>query len=174
MHPLIVHFPIVLLMLVPLFVLAAVKLRWRRVMLGAAIVLAIAAVASTYVALETGEAGAEIADRTPVINHAIHEHEEAAEAVMTVFAILTALLIALAITMRLLSGRFRRRRFAPLLIGYAVIHLACYVLVARAAHLGGELVHVHGVHALVQASPPADEVEDNDSGRGRGRGRGDD
>lgn len=157
LHPLVVHLPIVLLMLVPLFVLAAVRLRWRRVMLGAAVVLSIAGAASAYLSVETGEAAGEIADRTPTISHAIHEHEEAAEAVMTVFAVLTVVLIALAITMRLLSGRFRRRRFAPFLIGYAIIHLACYVLVARAGHLGAQLVHAHGVHALIEASPPGDE-----------------
>jgi len=68
LHPLIIHFPIALLLIAPVFIIAGAVLQPAkgRAYLVAAMVLLLAGTAAIYVAIETGEAAGKLAERVPV------------------------------------------------------------------------------------------------------------
>lgn len=138
LHPAIVHFPVVLAFLLPLF--AAVAL-WtvrrgssprRAWLLPAAVAVALAG--SAWAAVETGEAQDERVEQV-VEEQAIETHEELAEAFLTGSSV-----VALVAALGLLGGLAGRvARFATLAGSLALI-----VIVARVGHTGGELVYRYG------------------------------
>jgi uncharacterized membrane protein len=150
LHPLVIHFPIALLMIAPLFVLMA--LAWRRYSTAfstAALVLLALGTISTYVAISTGQAAGELAEHTDAINAVISQHEEMAETTSIAFSIVTAL-YALFVLLPAWVRRLRRPAYA--LVGNAAFLVAialASLLVVNTAHLGGRLVHQLGVHAIV-------------------------
>lgn len=76
LHPLIVHFPIALLLVAPLFILAGIVLPRSKApqALLAAFVLVILGTGSLILAVETGDASAERVTKTPEIGSVLHEH----------------------------------------------------------------------------------------------------
>lgn len=100
LHPLVVHFPVALLMVAPLFLALAALFPSKADCFGRAalLLLALGTIAS-FVAVESGEAAARLADRTPEINAQIERHEDLAETTRNLFATLTAAYAAV------LSGR---------------------------------------------------------------------
>ncbi|MFA6241999.1 MAG: DUF2231 domain-containing protein, partial [Candidatus Hydrogenedentales bacterium] len=92
LHPLIVHFPIALLLVAPLFVILSLAVRkYSRPFAVCALTLMILGTIGTIVAVSTGEAGAELADRTPGVDAALEQHEELAETTRTLFIVVTAI-----------------------------------------------------------------------------------
>jgi uncharacterized membrane protein len=137
-HPLIVHFPIVLALLAPF---TAGALFWvirsgrAPVRAWAAVVaLQVAVAGSAWVAVETGEHEEERVERV-VAESAIEEHEESAERFLWIAALIVPLAAA-----GLLSGP----------VGIAARGLAtaatlgAALAVAATGHSGGELVYRHG------------------------------
>ena len=148
LHPAVVHFPIVLVMLLPLFVVAALwSIRRGATPLRAwSVPLAIAAlvVASSFVALRTGEADEERVEDV-VSENAIHEHEEAAERLLVLSGVL--LLVAAAGVSRGALGTSARFLTGA---GSLVLVIAAFQVGAA----GGELVYRHNA-ASVYAEQPA-------------------
>ena len=138
LHPAVVHFPIVLAVLLPFFMVGALiavrrGARPRRAWAlpaGLALLLLI----STFAAVKTGEAQEETVERV-VSERVIHAHEEAAESFLIAVAILT--LVGGAGLVRGRVGRVARG------IGLAG-SLAVLVMGARVGHSGGEMVFKHG------------------------------
>ena len=97
LHPLIIHFPIALLLIAPIFiVLGAVLTPARgRAYLIAAMVLLLAGTASIYVAVQTGEAAGKLAERSPGIETVLESHESLAERTQAVFSVLSVIFVAL-------------------------------------------------------------------------------
>src|SRR5512142_2113369 len=81
LHPLIIHFPVVLLLVAPLFVLMGALLppRKARPVLAAALLLMLLGAVTVFFAIVTGEAAGNLADRTPQINAVLERHEHLAE-----------------------------------------------------------------------------------------------
>jgi uncharacterized membrane protein len=140
LHPAVVHFPIVLVVLLPIFVGVALFSIYR----GAAprrawsVPLAIAALAAlvaatTFAALRTGE-GEEDRVEAVVSEAAIHEHEEAAERLLVLSGVL--LLIAVAGLSRGTLGSSARALTA---IG----SLGLVIVAVQVGAAGGELVYRH-------------------------------
>ena len=67
LHPLIIHFPIALLLIAPIFIVVGAVLTPAkgRAYLIAAMVLLLVGTAAIFVAVETGEAAGKLAERTP-------------------------------------------------------------------------------------------------------------
>ena len=82
LHPLIIHFPIALLLVVPfLIVVGALRSPERgRTILYVALALMIAGTLGTFLAVGTGEAAGRMAERTPQIDVVLEHHEQLAEA----------------------------------------------------------------------------------------------
>ncbi len=154
LHPLVVHFPIALLLTAPLFVaLGALRGREGKSLLVSALVLMALGTISTFRAVATGEAAGRIADRTPEINAVLERHEELAEATRITFSILTVVFAAIVVAPSVF------RRIPPRLVSSALpflcllFYAGAALLLANTAHNGGRLVHDLGVKALVAATP---------------------
>ena len=152
LHPLIIHFPIVLLMVAPLFVVigAALAPNKAKSFLIAALILMVLGTASTYVAVETGEAAGKLADRTPEINQVLQHHEQLAERTRLSFTILTVVFAALLIVP--MAMRRESRVFSTALpLAFLVLYGGAMFFLVNTAHNGGRLVHEFGVQALMGA-----------------------
>ena len=164
LHPLIVHFPIALLLVAPLFIVIGVSLRPEkgRVYLFSALILMALGTSAVFVALETGEAAAKLAERTPEINAVLEHHEQLAETTRVVFSVLTVIFAAIVLLPSLLrrSGGRLAGRALPLI--FLVLYGAGMLLLINTAHNGGRLVHEFGVKAMVEPGVlPAAEAERN-------------
>jgi uncharacterized membrane protein len=148
LHPAIVHFPIVLAVLAPLFVAGAIWAIRRRTNARRAWLVATAALAalalSTWVALQTGEREEDRVERV-VAEQPLERHEEAGELFLAASAVV--LLVSVA---GFLPGAFGSA-------GRVVTAAGTLVLVAlgvRTGHSGGELVYRYGA-ASAYTSPAA-------------------
>lgn len=149
-HPLIIHFPIALLMIAPLFVLIGLILRKHgKAFAITGLILMVLGTISTWVAVSTGEAAGAMAIRTPEINAALEHHEELAESTRLLFTLLTA-------TFALLLGvpLLLKRELKPILTmglqgAFLLFYLGCTIVLVNTAHMGGILVHEYGVHAML-------------------------
>ena len=155
LHPLVIHIPIGLLLVVPVFILIAILLspsKGRPFLLGALILMVLGTFAA-YIAIETGEAAGKLVERTPEISTVLQRHEELAERTLWIFSILTVTFTA----MLFLPNALRRNptraysMFAPL--AFLAFYLAGTVVLVNTGHNGGRLVHEFGVQAIVGSSP---------------------
>lgn len=170
-HPLVVHFPIALLLTAPvLIVLALVLHRQRHALNLAALVVMALGAAGTWAALSSGEAAEEWVDEVGAIRGILHDHEEAAEMAFKCSIAMTLLFAAYTFVPWMKSKELPRKwtalAGALFLVAYAIPCLA----VANAAHLGGRLVHEQGVRARLTAAsgdapagaPASEKREDDD------------
>jgi uncharacterized membrane protein len=150
MHPLVVHLPIGLLFLAPLPALIGLFVPGRRHLFAAlTFAVTLLGTVAAVVAVLTGEAADEWAESqglvTPAIHQALEQHEELAETTRTVGLVLTFLFAGIVIAhgKGKLSGAGSTVAHVVLLAGT----VTGLILIANTAHLGGQLVHRHGVHA---------------------------
>ena len=154
LHPLIIHFPIVLLLLSPLFIVISAVLRppsGRPYMIAAIIVLLLGT-GSLFIAASTGEAAAELAERGGAMNAVLESHENMASASRVAFSGLTLLLLAIYLLPRFLGREETQFAARYLPVAFLAVYLVGALLIVNTAHAGGRLVHEFGVHALIPAS----------------------
>ncbi len=156
MHPLVVHFPVALLMVAPLFVVVGLVFFKQRIpYLISAWILMLLGTIGAFVAVSTGEAGAQLVDRTPEISKALEHHEELAEAVRIFFLILTSAYTFLLFAPLATRKQFGRPTVLTIGVVFLLVYLAGMIVLANTAHAGGLLVHEYGVKAMIsQAGPP--------------------
>lgn len=153
LHPAIVHLPIALTLLVPIFAVGALVAirRGTRVFRawGIAAALLAALSASAFVALETGEQQEEAVEEV-VPESALEGHEESAQ------AFLAASLIVLGVAvLGLAKGRLGAAARPLAVAGTLVLVVLGY----RVGHSGGRLVYVHGAaSAYVSGASVAERV----------------
>ena len=167
LHPLIIHFPIVLLLVAPLLVLvgALLKPEKGRPVLYVALALMVAGTLSIFLAASTGEAAGKLAERTPQVDAVLERHEELADATRAVFSGLTVIFAAILFAptaSHKLSGRLVST-VLPLV--FLLFYGVGVLLLTNTAHNGGRLVHEFGVRAMVApSSVPAGAQEANKTG----------
>lgn len=159
LHPIIIHFPIALFFIAPLFVASAIFLPEkisRGVSLSALGLMTLATVFA-FIAVSTGESAGELAERwQPGVNAAIERHEELAETARTVIAVLTGVFAVLAIGPMLMKKKAVPRVALGIAYGvFLILYAPGMLLLANAAHQGGMLVHEYGVHAIMPAEGSA-------------------
>lgn len=149
LHPLIVHFPVALLIVVPLFILLGlIRKSWRRAMMTSALLLMILGTAATWLAVPTGEAAGKLAERSPAMEVVLERHESLAETSRTLFTILTAIFAVMLIGLKSFK---RESELAPTLavhVPFLALYLAGLLVLANTAHNGGRLVHEFGTLAM--------------------------
>ena len=146
LHPLVVHFPVVLAVLLPISVLVALLLirkgaTARRVW-SLPVAIAAALAVSAWVATETGESQEDRVERV-VARGALHGHEEAAERFLVLSGVLV--LVAAAGLARGTVGRAARLVTAAGALGVVAAGV-------QVGHSGGVLVYRHGA-ASAYADP---------------------
>jgi uncharacterized membrane protein len=155
MHVLIVHFPVALLTVSPLFILLGALPRVGRYFAPGALAVLLLGTVGAYVAVESGEAAAQVATRTPEITAAIQEHAELAETVRLVFTLLTAVYALVLFLPPIVKQTRLLKRELPAAVPIVaqvivlVAALVCTLVLANAAHLGGLLVHQYGLQAFL-------------------------
>lgn len=147
-HPLVVHFPIALLMVAPIFVILAIA--WKsqtKSLLAAVSLMVVLGTIGAFVATASGEAAEELAERVPGAESIIHEHQELAETARNLFTVLAVILVVATIVYIKRESRIPRKAVIIGGIVYVVLHCSAAVVLANAAHEGGRLVHEVGVEA---------------------------
>jgi len=171
LHPLVIHFPIALLLVVPfLIVTGALRPPERgQTILYVALALMIAGTLGTFLAVATGEAAGRIAERTPQIDVVLEHHEQLAEATRIAFSVLTVLFAAILLIPVILKKTSNRLVSTALSLAFLVLYGGGILLLTNTAHNGGRLVHEFGVRAAVKHSPlPAGEQQANKTGAAAG------
>ena len=155
LHPLIIHFPIALLLIAPIFIVVGAVLAPAkgRPYLIAAMVLLLVGTASVFVAIGTGEAAGKLAERAPGMEQVLETHESLAERTQAVFSVLTVIFLVLLAVPRLLKRADTRLTTTILPLAFLVLYGAGALLLINTAHNGGRLVHEFGVRAMVASSP---------------------
>jgi uncharacterized membrane protein len=155
LHPFVVHFPIALLLVAPVFVLLAMLMRTRpNGFRASALLLLVAGTAAILVSISTGKAAGELADHTPAINAVMSSHVDMAGRARNVFVVLTLAYALLLLLPRWVTGLARP---AVALTSHAIflaLLLAGCLLLVDTSHEGGRLVHQLGVHAMMPAATP--------------------
>ncbi|HLI63213.1 MAG TPA: DUF2231 domain-containing protein [Terriglobales bacterium] len=163
-HPLIIHFPIVLLLLAPFLVLVG-ALRppeQGRTILYVALAVMIAGTVGTHLAVASGEAAAQLAERTPQVDAVLEHHEHLAEATRIGFSVLTVIFAAILFIPRTLRKTANRLVSTVLPLAFLILYGGGTLLLVNTAHNGARLVHEFGVTAALKSSPvPAAEQERN-------------
>ena len=155
MHPLIIHFPIALLLVAPIFIVVGAVLTPAkgRSYLIAAMVLLLVGTAAIFVAVETGEAAGKLAERTPGMQQVLETHEALAERTQAVFSVLSVIFLALLAVPWLLKRADTRLTTTILPLAFLVLYTAGALLLVNTAHNGGRLVHEFGIRAMVTSAP---------------------
>lgn len=159
MHPVLVSFPIALLLAAPLLLLVSLFLRqsWRSWATAALLLMAFGTLAA-WLAVGSGHAAGQLVDKTQALERVISRHEELAVVTRNLF---TALTLLLAIVV-LLPGMLRRSLPEVARIAVMAVFLALYVAgvswLTLTGDAGGRLVHEFGVRAMVGAPANADSA----------------
>ncbi len=155
LHPLVIHFPIALLLVAPLFIVGGILVNPQkgRPFLIAALVLMMLGTAGTFFAVATGEAAGEVAQRAATVSTVLERHEDLAETTRIVFSVLTLIFAALLFLPRLLKREATMISARILPLAFLLFYSAGAVILVNTAHNGGRLVHELGIHAgIVQSN----------------------
>jgi uncharacterized membrane protein len=157
LHPLIIHFPIALLFIAPLFVIVGmvIGLHKGRPFLVSALILMALGTASIFVAVETGVAASELIRPTSAVGTVLRQHEDLAETTEVLFALLTAAFAALLYMPNLLRRELGPQFNVALLVVYLLFYATGAVFLVNTAHHGARLVHEFGVRAPVASNTSA-------------------
>lgn len=153
LHPAVVHFPIVLLLLGAVAAVAAVFVRQHGIPVLAAGLLVLGAVGA-WGAVESGESDGGLVENTaPQVDALVDAHETWAKRTLTI-----SIFAAFAAGVSVLTARWPRTARA-VAVGAALISVAAAYGVYETGHRGGALVYRHGagvgVAAAVSPSPQA-------------------
>jgi uncharacterized membrane protein len=161
-HPMIIHFPIVLLLLAPFLILAGAlrQPEQGRTILYVALAVMIAGTIGTYFAVASGEAAAQLAERNSQVDAVLEHHEQMAEATRIGFSVLIVIFAAILIIPQVLKMTSTRIASTVLPLAFLVLYGGGVLLLANTAHNGGRLVHEFGVTAAVKSSPMPSAAQD--------------
>jgi len=159
MHVLLVHFPVALLMVAPVFMFLAmvlpIRLRWCSF---SAVMLLVLGTAGLFAATATGIAARDVVEEgSDEMFAVLAEHEQLAGVVRIVFSIVTVL-YGLFVLLPIVIRRWITASYlVPVQLVFLIVLMASNLLLANTAHLGGRLVHQYGVHAVMAETSSSEQ-----------------
>lgn len=152
-HPIIVHFPIALLLVAPILILLGMIFsKSSRAFMVSAFVLMVIGTVATYMAVSSGEAAGELAERVANVESVLENHEEMAETTQMVFTALTAIFGVIVFVPMIFKKELGQKIMIPLSLAFLLFYAGGTVLLMNTAHEGGRLVHEFGVRAMMASS----------------------
>ena len=151
LHPLIIHFPIALLLVYPLFVLIGALLSPAkgRPYLSTALILLLLGTAGLFFAVHTGEAASQLVDRDPPVEVLLKSHYALATETRDIFVTLSMIACGVFFAPRLL-GKTDALLFSRVLpLSFLVFYAVGIIFLVNTADRGGRMVHELGVHAMI-------------------------
>jgi uncharacterized membrane protein len=149
LHPAVVHFPIVLLLLGAVAAVAAVFIRrWQ--LPGIAAALFVLGAAGTVIAVQTGDREGEMVGEAPLIESQVDEHEEWAERTQVVAIVVALLSLGAAVITR---WPVATRTLGVATALGALVSAWCVI---ETGHHGGQLVYRHGAGVNLAAASAND------------------
>lgn len=173
LHPVIIHFPIALFIVAPILILlgAFMPNKGRPFLIAAFILMVIGAVA-TFVAVSTGEAAGELAEKITNAKAVLENHEELGEQTRTIFTALTVVFGMIVFVPMLFKKELGSKFMIPVYLVFLLFYGAGTVVLLNTAHEGGRLVHEFGVRATMAGNTgnnpnttetkPAENGDDDD------------
>jgi uncharacterized membrane protein len=162
MHPLVVHFPIALLLFAAVFVVLAIIVPkrgwWFSV---SALILLIGGTAGSFVSVSTGEAARDVVEEgVDEMFDVLQQHEEIMEQARNVFVALTIIYAAI-VFLPVVARPLQSWKFTiPANLIFLAALMGANMLLASGAHLGGRLVHEFGVKSALGPEGKAAATED--------------
>ena len=160
-HPLVIHFPIALLLTAaPFAVLGALLPRrgwWLRV---SALILLVLGTTSAFVSVSTGLSARDVVEK--ISDKAgwevLEKHEDLTTTARNLFAAVTIAYAVLIVLPWAWSALCKPQVHVPLHLIFVGLLMGSNLLLANAAHLGGRLVHEFGVRSALggESSHPAE------------------
>ncbi len=157
LHPAVIHFPIALLLVAPLFLVVGALLRPDRGRLFslAALILMVLGTGGAWLAVATGEANAEIVEHNnSALKATLDQHEDLAGWTRNVFTVFT-LIYAIIVILMFMTREPRKLVTTLLPLVFLVIYAGGAYLLATTAHEGGRLVHELGSSTTTAIAAPA-------------------
>ncbi|MGC2195623.1 MAG: DUF2231 domain-containing protein [Terriglobales bacterium] len=149
-HPLLIHFPLTLFFLAPVFVLLAAftNATVRRTFLVSALTVMLLAITSTYAAFEAGQTAATSVTRTGEVRAVVERHQELASLArssLTVATLLFGLTLLICRRFHLQMGELT----GVLPLGSVVFYALGLFWLINTAYHGERLVHEFGAGSIV-------------------------
>jgi uncharacterized membrane protein len=164
MHPLVVHFPIALLLFAAVFVVLAIIVPkrgwWFSV---SALILLVGGTAGAFVSMSTGEAARDVVeDGADEMFEVMQQHEDAMEQARNVFVALTIVYAGI-VFLPVVARSLQSWKFVmPANLVFLAALMGANLLLASGAHLGGRLVHEFGVKSALAPEGKAAATEDEE------------
>jgi uncharacterized membrane protein len=160
LHAIIVHFPIVLLLIAPLFVIVGLALRSAkgRPFLMSALAFMMLGTATIFIAAATGEVVMKAVGSAPAVRVALEQHRGLAGTTHELFAMLTVSFAAMLFVPRLLGHELESWVSTALLAVFLVFYATGALFLVNTVHHGGLLVHQLGHNAAATVSVPIEEL----------------
>lgn len=170
LHPLVVHFPIALLLITPLLLaMGIIFSRDRRPFAIVTLAILLMGTAGAWVASYSGEAAEEAVEDLSPAEDVIGPHEDYGRFARNAFTVISVLYTGFTVLLIKRGEKLGSGAFAGTQLGFIVLCAAGSLVVANAGHLGGRIVHQYGIRAPIaegQAAAAAESQDDDESASG--------
>ncbi len=146
LHPIVVHIPIALLLVSPLFIIIdLIFKKFSREFYFCSLALLAIGTLGIICSIVTGNAAGESIEPTSEILKTLDAHVRLAERIRLGFFLLTSTLTTYIVFMKTLLKKYHLKIHQIVIILYLLAYAYHLVLLFNTAHQGGKLVHHHGI-----------------------------
>ena len=151
MHPLLVHFPIALLLVAPAFILIGIILKKNsKYYFYSASILMTMGLLAILIAIASGEASADLAIIPKEAENLVEKHKLLSETVRNVFAGLTLLYVLIQVVPVLIKKNLSVQLNRIVNTCFLILYMICCIGLLNVAEMGGRLVHEFGISGFVK------------------------